>query len=129
MEIIQFQSKQNRRYDIGNRIASLRRRAGLTQKELAKALDCSESRVSLIECWKRTPTLSELEDAARIFKVHPLFMIHGLSPEACEMVDFIESMPPGKRRPGVRIFKAALETAMATEDLRAATPVSLAQKA
>lgn len=54
---------------IGNRLVELRKEKGLTQEELAKALNISRSALSLYEIGKRDPDTETLKKIAEYFNV------------------------------------------------------------
>ena len=55
---------------ISNKIAELRRMAGMTQVELARRLRTKQQVVSRLERAKYKPTMRTLENIARIFSRH-----------------------------------------------------------
>lgn len=52
------------------RLAELRKKKGLTQKELAKALKISESAIAMYETGRRTPSLARARIIADFFDVN-----------------------------------------------------------
>jgi transcriptional regulator with XRE-family HTH domain len=54
---------------LGKRIAELRRKRGLTQVQLARAVECSVEFISLVERGVNAPSVARLEDFARVLKV------------------------------------------------------------
>lgn len=54
---------------LGQRIASLRKGKKLTQEQLAEAVGCSVEFISLIERGVNAPSVSGLEEFAKILKV------------------------------------------------------------
>jgi len=54
---------------LGKRIAHFRRRAGLTQEQLAEKLDYSVDFISKVERGINAPTLLRLEDMAKILGI------------------------------------------------------------
>lgn len=62
---------------MGARIASLRRRAGLSQAELAKRLQCSPSAVGMYEQGRREPSSDLLVRMARMFEVSTDYLLTG----------------------------------------------------
>jgi transcriptional regulator with XRE-family HTH domain len=54
---------------LGQRIADLRRARGLTQEQLAEAVDCSVEFVSLVERGVNAPAVAGLEKFAKALKV------------------------------------------------------------
>ena len=54
---------------LGNRIKNLREARGLTQKELANKINVTKSTISYYENGKRTPTVNNLHDLARVLNV------------------------------------------------------------
>jgi len=51
------------------KLAELRKKKGLTQKELAKALKISESAIAMYETGRRTPSLARAKIIANFFDV------------------------------------------------------------
>jgi transcriptional regulator with XRE-family HTH domain len=64
---------------LGQRIADLRRSRGLTQEQLAEALDCSVEFISLVERGVNAPSVAGLEKFAKALKVdvRELFTFEG----------------------------------------------------
>lgn len=62
---------------LGERIAALRRQAGMSQAELAKRLSVSPSAVGMYEQGRREPSLSALLALARQFDVTADFLLSG----------------------------------------------------
>lgn len=62
---------------MGARIAVLRRRAGLSQAELAQRLQCSASAVGMYEQGRREPAADTLVRMARIFDVSTDYLLTG----------------------------------------------------
>lgn len=56
---------------VGRRIATLRKRARLTQRQLADAIGTSPEVVSRLEHGAVTPSLERVEEIARALRVHP----------------------------------------------------------
>ena len=56
-------------YDLGSRIKSIRKKRGITQKELAARINKSISAVSSYECNAQLPPLDVIEDIAGILNV------------------------------------------------------------
>lgn len=63
---------------LGPRIASLRRRAGLSQSELAARLKVSPSAVGMYEQGRREPSVDTLVDMAREFGVSTDYLLKGI---------------------------------------------------
>jgi transcriptional regulator with XRE-family HTH domain len=99
---------------IGERIASLRKQQRLTQQELGQKLLRTGSNVSQLENGHVRDSPEDLAFLAQILKAHPLYLIAGLSPECCEIIDALKGMPVESRATATRIFRAALEFADAT---------------
>lgn len=66
---------------IGARIAALRRRAGLSQAELAGLLQCSPSAVGMYEQGRREPASDTLVRMARVFGVTTDYLLTGTARE------------------------------------------------
>ena len=62
---------------LGPRIASLRRRAGLSQAELAARLKVSPSAVGMYEQGRREPSVNTLLDLSREFGVSTDYLLKG----------------------------------------------------
>ncbi len=60
---------------LGARIAALRKKAGLSQSELAKCLRISPSAVGMYEQGRREPSLDMLVELARTFGVSTDFLL------------------------------------------------------
>lgn len=56
---------------LGRRIATLRKRSGYTQEQLAEAAGYSVEFISLVERGVNSPTVAGIERIARVFKVEP----------------------------------------------------------
>ncbi len=69
---------------LGTRIALLRRRVGLSQKDLAKQLSVSPSAVGMYEQDRRIPSPDLLVELARIFGVSTDFLLTGEVP-SCDL--------------------------------------------
>ncbi|WP_036717930.1 helix-turn-helix domain-containing protein [Paenibacillus harenae] len=63
----------------GSRIASLRKKKGLTQLELAKLLNISKSALGMYETDKREPNFETLMQIAEYFEVTLDYLIAGKS--------------------------------------------------
>jgi transcriptional regulator with XRE-family HTH domain len=55
--------------EIGNTILKMRKTRGISQQDAAEALGITQSYLSLLECGKKTPSISLLERAEYYFKV------------------------------------------------------------
>jgi len=67
---------------LGRKIATLRKRSGLTQEQLAEAAEYSVEFISLVERGVNSPTVAGIERIAQVFKV-----------EAKELFSFGEEEP------------------------------------
>ena len=65
--------------DLPGRLAALRRKAGLSQEDLARELDVERSTVSNIERGRRDPSLEVLMRYSRIFGVSVDSLLYGES--------------------------------------------------
>lgn len=63
----------------GERIAEARKRAGLTQQQLAGQLSVPRSQISQIECKPNRSTARTLKKIARVLKVDVAPFLHGIS--------------------------------------------------
>ena len=66
---------------LGSRIAALRRRAGLSQSELARRLRISPSAVGMYEQGRREPAVEVLLAMAKIFDVSMDYLLTGAEQE------------------------------------------------
>jgi len=57
--------------DLGFRLRQLRRAAGLSQQQVAAALECSTSKVSRIETGEILPTTRDVRDLADLYQADP----------------------------------------------------------
>lgn len=55
--------------EIGNTILKMRKTRGISQQDAAEALGITQSYLSLLECGKKTPSISLLERVEYYFKV------------------------------------------------------------
>lgn len=69
---------------LGPRIASLRRRAGLSQSELAARLRVSPSAVGMYEQGRREPSVDTLVEMAQVFGVSTDYLLKGAPQERHE---------------------------------------------
>lgn len=102
-----------RDYNIGKRIADLRNRQGLTQAKLGEQVDRSGPNISQLEAGDVDRSPAQLASLAELLTAHPLYLIAGLGPETCEMVDRMESLNADQRAAASRLFKAVLDLAEA----------------
>ena len=77
---------------LGERIAALRRRAGISQAELAQRLQISASAMGMYEQSRREPSLQTVVDLARELEVSTDFLLTGKSapPEASPLPQLLE---------------------------------------
>ncbi len=61
---------------IANRIKTMRMSRGLSQSDLAIALQCAQSTIAMYETGKRTPDLDTIDHLADIFNVPPYDIIY-----------------------------------------------------
>ena len=66
---------------IGARIAALRKKAGWSQADLARQLQCSASAVGMYEQGRREPSADLLVRLARLFDVSTDYLLTGAVPE------------------------------------------------
>lgn len=76
----------------GKRIVELRKRQGLTQAELARAMGISRSALSLYEIEKREPDIETLSKLASLFNV-PVGYILGNEHEVIDYVNYTMDTP------------------------------------
>lgn len=101
---------------LGSRIALLRRQAGLSQAELAKALQVSASAVGMYEQGRREPPLSAVVAMAELFGVSTDFLLTGKPsdrPDGAQLSAIFHRLldtPPGtdRKNPLTREELAAL---------------------
>lgn len=67
---------------LGPRIAALRRRAGLSQAELADRLKISPSAVGMYEQGRREPSVETLVEMSRLFGISTDFLLTGKGSDA-----------------------------------------------
>lgn len=100
---------------LGSRIAFLRRRAGLTQEELAVHLAISPSAVGAYEQGRRTPSASVLVDLSRYLRVSVDYLLTGRPIDAAEWTLSAEyDLHHGRK--GERYALAVQMMLMLTED-------------
>jgi transcriptional regulator with XRE-family HTH domain len=99
------------RREIARRIERLRKERKLTQSAVAKHLGQTASNVSHLESGWNNQTLWSLLRLSDTFGVHPLHLLAGLSPETCELADYLESLNPERRAAVLRTFTGARELA------------------
>lgn len=61
----------NRRYEIANRIKTMRISHGLSQTELARLMQCGQSTIAMYETGKRSPDFETIDSFADVFNVAP----------------------------------------------------------
>lgn len=61
---------------IANRIKTMRLSRGLSQNDLAIALQCAQSTIAMYETGKRTPDFDTIDNLADIFNVPPYDIIY-----------------------------------------------------
>ncbi len=66
---------------LGTRIAALRRRAGISQKELARRLNVSTSAIGMYEQGRREPGADRLVEMAALFGVSTDYLLTGVPAE------------------------------------------------
>ncbi len=91
------------------RIKFLRERQKLNQADVAKAIGCTGGHISNVENDKAQLSLPELEKLAAFFKVHPLYLLAGITKDVTELVDLMTEMVSTKRVLALRLFKLNLE--------------------
>lgn len=69
---------------LGTRIAALRRRAGISQKELARRLNVSTSAIGMYEQGRREPGADRLVEMAALFGVSTDYLLTGVPAEPCD---------------------------------------------
>ncbi len=67
---------------LGERIAALRRRAGISQKELADRLGVSASAIGMYEQGRREPSADRLVEMAELFGVSTDYLLTGQTEDA-----------------------------------------------
>ena len=111
---------------LGARIASLRRRDGLSQAQLAKQLQVSASAVGMYEQGRREPGAQILVKLAKIFSVSTDYLLTGQTRTEAEaraagqlllhsLADAQNHLENRKKQPFTRQELAALLAAMLTE--------------
>ena len=84
---------------LGARVAALRRQAGMSQAELARALAVSPSAVGMYEQGRREPSMDRIVALSRLFGVSADFLLTG------------ELLTPGDRDAMRRVVGALRESA------------------
>jgi len=91
----------------------------LTQSDVAALIGRSAPYVSQRETDRTNEySISELEILAREWKMYPLELIAGLSPEACRLVLMINRLEPSKQQLALRLFGECLKAADLVEELK-----------
>ena len=75
---------------MGTRIAALRRAAGMSQAELAQALQCSPSAVGMYEQGRREPAADTLVRLAQVFGVSTDYLLTGAARQAQDQQAFAD---------------------------------------
>ena len=83
---------------MGARIAALRRRAGLSQAELAQLLRCSASAVGMYEQGRREPASDTLVRLAEVFAVSTDYILTGKTKDPKEQETAAELLLQGIAR-------------------------------
>lgn len=87
---------------MGARIAALRRKAGMSQAELAQLLQCSASAVGMYEQGRREPAADILVRLAEVFAVSTDYLLTGKAQDAREQQTAAELLLQGISRPDNR---------------------------
>ena len=66
----------SKREEIGERIKVMRMARGMSQMDLAKALNCGQSTVAMYETGKRMPDLDMVDYMADVFNVPPYAILY-----------------------------------------------------
>lgn len=89
---------------IGQRIRTMRLSRGMTQADLAKAIDQSQSSITMYETGRREPDFETLEALADVFNVPLASFVDGdgvisvRSPDDAQSVDELRILIPGLSR-------------------------------
>lgn len=95
----------SKREEIGERIKVMRMARGMSQMDLAKALDCGQSTVAMYETGKRMPDLDMVDYMADVFNVPPYAILYS-EKEIEDMISISEA-----ERNLLSAFRAADERA------------------
>jgi transcriptional regulator with XRE-family HTH domain len=81
---LKFSSEQ-----MGWHLRIARKRAGLTQEEVARQLDMRRPSISEIEWGRRSVKVHELEAMAKLYRVRPEFLTRGTGPKDGQVVALV----------------------------------------
>ena len=97
----------SKREEIGLRIRTMRKSRGMTQSDLALAINQSASSITMYETGRREPDFETLEAMADTFNV-PLRAIIGqdnMTDEAQTIAEAVNRLPKEKREQALNVFK------------------------
>ena len=97
---------------MGARIAALRRKAGMSQAELARQLGCSASAVGMYEQGRREPSADTIVALSEIFEVTTDYLLKG---RPVDMAD---------QQAVARLMRQSLESAQTALSTRPSKPFS-----
>ncbi len=102
---------------MGARIAALRRRAGLSQAELAQLLQCSASAVGMYEQGRREPASDTLVRLSEVFSVSTDYILTGRTKDVQEQETaatlLLQGITRGDHRPDRPFSRQELAVLMA----------------
>ncbi len=99
-------------YQIGNRLLAIRKKAGLTQAELAEKAGLADRTYADIERGTSTMRISTLMSLCRVLNVTPndiLIEEENNAPTAEEILSSLKDAPPHQRDVTYKIIKLVLE--------------------
>ena len=84
--------RKNSMTEFGEKLKSLRRKAGYTQAEAARRLEISASTVGMYEQGRREPDLESMQKICKLYGINLNYFSEGDSSAPQEIEDMIESM-------------------------------------
>lgn len=101
---------EEQRLAMGVRLADIRKKAKLTQKQFAERYSLSESTVSKVECGTCIPSLEILMDYAILAQCSIDFLVFGvLTPEERALSRRLKELSFSERYSAFRIYQVILE--------------------
>jgi len=115
-------SQEEKRFfaELGTRVAGLRKELGLTQQQLANALDTTQQQVASYECARLRIPASMLPRLARVLGVTLEMLIgdeqrppakRGPAPKLQQQLERLSSLPKPKQRAVMEVLEAMLAQA------------------
>ncbi len=99
---------------LGERVKELRRKAGITQIDLAYRIFVSESYIALIESGKRNPSIEIVSKLADVFHVTTDYIVNGSETEEDKLMlkewnDILKGRPQQEIDSALKMVKAFFE--------------------